>query len=420
MKSKWKIILPVSAIAIGAVALCLIFFLNKEDAYRSIEVYNVEGTAEVEREVIGVLDAYAGMMLQNEDNVAVEASSYLYLKLDEDKYVLLEPGTKVRLIATGNSENSKTTIYLETGAIVSRIDNELSEDSVYEVVTPNSTMAVRGTIFRIEVSVNTEDEVKEEGNPVPTQTKVLVFEGQVDSKLIQPSGEVSETVVQISANTSITIEMTEMESEYAGEPIELKAKEYEQMNLEILDFLVEAVEEREEQGKELDIPAEVVEEIKEIVEKWEPTPTPVPTNTPMPTNTSTPTPLPTDTPTPEPTATNTPAPTMTHTPTPEPTATNTPEPTMTHTPTPEPTPTNTPVPTPTNTPTPIPTNTPTPTPLPVYTVTFLYEYNTFAKQQVEYGRYATEPMLLPALSGYWEFDFTEPITEDTEILWISE
>ena len=373
MKNKLKFILPIGIALVAVLVLCLVLFLKKDEAYRSIKVYNIEGSAEVEREVIGVLNAYTGMMLQNEDDVTVETESYLYLQLDEDKYVLLEPGTKVHLLATGSSENSKTSIYLESGAIVSRLDNELSEESVYEVITPNSTMAVRGTIFRIEVTVNTEEE-SEAGTTMPTQTKVLVFEGKVDSKLIQPDGEISEETVQISANTSVTIEMTEVESEYVGEPIEVEMKEYEELNLEILGFLVEAVEEREEQGEEMEIPVEVIEEIKEIVEKWEPTPTPTATNTPAPT------------------ATNTPVPT----------------------------PTNTPTPTPTNTPTPTPTNTPTPTPLPVYTVTFFYQTNTFATQEVEHGAYATMPTLLPALSGHWEFDFTKPITGNTSILWENE
>ena len=253
MKNKWKIILPIGIVAVIALATALFLFFKNEE-YRSIQVYEVDGTAEVDREVIGVLDAYAGMMLQSEDDVLVEAESYLYLKLDEDKYVLLEPGTRAYLKATGNSENSKTSIYVESGAIVSRLDNELSENSVYEVITPNSTMAVRGTIFRIEVTAAEDGE--------ETTTKVLVFEGAVDSKLIQPDGGVSEEVIRISSNKTITIKASAEESEYVGEPETVSNEEYIEMENKILKFLVEAVEEREEQGKEIEVPEEVIEEMK--------------------------------------------------------------------------------------------------------------------------------------------------------------
>ena len=399
MKKYWKIVLPIG-IALLAAIVVLVVWLIKREHYRSIQVYNIEGSAEVDREKVGILDSYTGMMLQSEDDVVVETASYLYLKLDEDKYVMLEPGTRVRLVATGNSENSKTSIYLEAGAIISRLDNKLSEDSVYEVITPNSSMAVRGTIFRIEVSASAEGEGGEGGGDgqtpsTPTQTKIVVFEGKVDSKLIDASGEVSEEVIEVTKNTIVTIESTEESVEYVDEVEEIV---YTELEVQTLGFLLDAIDEREEKKKqeaeknpvsatptpegdtgeveeeedELFIPQEVVEQIREIVETWVPTPTPTPTNTPTPTPTNTPTPTATNTPTPTPTntpaptATNTPAPTPTDTPapmptdTPTPTATNTPTPTPTNTPTPMPT--NTPIPTPTNTPRPTPTDTPIPTP----------------------------------------------------------
>ena len=213
-KNKIKILLLIGIVVLIIVAV--LFFLLRQEDYRSIQVYNVEGSAEVDREEIGILDAYSGMMLQSEDDVTVETESYLYLKLDEDKFVLLEPGTKVHLQATGNSENSKTRIYLESGAVVSRLDNELSLDSVYEVTTPNSTMAVRGTIFGIEVSQQKEGEESE--------TKILVFEGAVDSKLIMPDGQVNDHVIQVTSNTKITIQATNETTEFVGEPEAVEEK----------------------------------------------------------------------------------------------------------------------------------------------------------------------------------------------------
>lgn len=49
------------------------------------------------------------------------------------------------------SEKSKTVIELQSGAITNDIRNKLSEGSSCEVNTPNSTMSVRGTMFRVVV-----------------------------------------------------------------------------------------------------------------------------------------------------------------------------------------------------------------------------------------------------------------------------
>lgn len=262
MKKKLKYILPISVVLIVAVILVFVF-LMKEESYRVIQVSNVDGTAEVEREEIGVLDAYNGMRLQTEDAVLVEAESYLYLKLDEDKYAMLEPGTKIRLKATGNSTNSKTSIYLESGAIVNRLDSKLSEESSYEISTPNSTMAIRGTIFRVEV-LPTED-----GSGV--ETLVSVYEGEVASQLIQPDGTIEDAVILVANDKSILIRNTETETTLVNDPENV---EYEELKKNVLDFIMKAIEEREDSG----ISQETEEIIKETLEALEePTPTPVPT-----------------------------------------------------------------------------------------------------------------------------------------------
>lgn len=262
MKKKLKYILPISVVLIVAVILVFVF-LMKEESYRVIQVSNVDGAAEVEREEIGVLNAYNGMILQTEDDVMVEAESYLYLKLDEDKYAMLEPGTKIHLKATGNSANSKTSIYLESGAIVNRLDSKLSEESSYEISTPNSTMAIRGTIFRVEV-LPTED-----GSGV--ETLVSVYEGEVASQLIQPDGTIEDAVVLVANDKSILIRNTETETTIVNDPENV---EYEELTKNVLDFIMKAIEEREDSG----ISQETEEIIKETLEALEePTPTPVPT-----------------------------------------------------------------------------------------------------------------------------------------------
>ena len=309
MKNKLKIILPIGGILIAAVVILLVFLL-REEAYRVIQVSKVEGHAGVQRIDVGTLDAYAGMMLQSDDDVSVDTDSYLYLKLDEDKYIMAEPGCKMHLNATGNSANSKTAILLAEGSVVNRLDNKLSEESVYEVSTPNSTMAVRGTVFRVEVLI-AEDGVLE--------THVSVYEGEVACRLIQPDGTMGDEFILV-ANDETIIIRSEKDKTFLvyDEPEEV---EYEELERKILEFILKSIDEN--------VDNEVTEETEELI-RW----------------------ILSD-----------------------------------HTPV-------------------------------EYSVTFRHNGEVFTVQKVPGGERASVPILLPTMTGKWDFDFTNPIEQDTIIDWI--
>ena len=57
-------------VVIAIVVVCLILLLPKNETYRSIKVFKVEGTVEVSRNS-EVLEAYEQMMLKNNDEVSV-------------------------------------------------------------------------------------------------------------------------------------------------------------------------------------------------------------------------------------------------------------------------------------------------------------------------------------------------------------
>ena len=54
---------------------------------------------------------------------------------------------------------------------------------------------------------------------------------------------------------------------------------------------------------------------------------------------------------------------------------------------------------------------------PVYKVTFEINGSVFAIQEVREGEKATKPWLRPNPYGFWDWDFEQPITEDTVIYW---
>ena len=115
------------AAIVVAVIVIAVATSNKKEAYRTIKVYDLIGTATVNRGGNTDINAYVDMRLQSADTVKTGADSYAQLKLDEDKYILLEPNTEINLVATGDKKDSKTQIYLKQGAIVNAIENELCQ-----------------------------------------------------------------------------------------------------------------------------------------------------------------------------------------------------------------------------------------------------------------------------------------------------
>lgn len=234
MRERKKLLMTAGGIA---VLVILAVFLIKaavssgnEAEYRSILVSQISGSVQIEREQTGTLDAYAGMMLQSEDVICTGEDGYLYLKLDEDKYVMIEPLSRARLVSSGNEQDSRTSIYMEEGAIVNRLDTDLSEKSIYEINTPNSTMAVRGTNFRVQM-------IRDENGV--SHTYVFVFEGTVNCWLVFPDGSVQQET-PVTGGNQVQIRGDEQESSYValGEPVD-----YEELPAEVLDFLLTAVKE---------------------------------------------------------------------------------------------------------------------------------------------------------------------------------
>lgn len=381
LPTKLIVVIGVALIAV----LAVIFFLGpKEEAYRQVQVYEVDGTADVEREQVGLLEAYANMMLQNQDIVNVSEDSNMKVKLDEDKYILLEPKTKIHLEATGTSEDSKTKIFLEEGAIVCNIENPLSENSTYEVNTPNSTMAVRGTTFRVSL------EYDEEGN---SYTVAAVFDGKVESFLILPDGTVDDEGFIIEKGTQVQIKGTEEDTVYIVTNEDIPYEVYEKVTLQFLEIILE-------KGEDISIDEETLKELivqaieKETVEDTE--------NSEEIENT-------------EETSTESTEVEESST-----QSTKKVESSVTkdeeiadddiENEEPEDNITQPEKETETETETQVESET--------YTVTFSYNGETFATQDVENGNCAVEPKLMPAATGSWDFDFTEVITADTTIEWI--
>lgn len=241
--NKKAIVIIITFVVLAAItALVLFLTVFKDKSYRILKVFEVDGDATVTRKDIGDIDPYVNMVLESGDNISLK-TGLMTLQADEDKFIYLEEGTELVLNASGNSQNSRTTIELKSGAITNDIQNKLSEDSSYEINTPNSTMSVRGTMFR--VCVYEENGIK--------YTKITVFDGSVASYLVYKDGSKSETEVLVERGKEVLIYEDDKTTDYVYPPRDIAYDELPDNVLEILKAIVEG-------GRDLDISLEELEE----------------------------------------------------------------------------------------------------------------------------------------------------------------
>ncbi len=117
--------------------------------YRNIAVEEVNGYVSAKgKEKTGQL--VKGEHLVNGDYVEVSRESDLTMCADRTRFIYADPETGFRVEATDGKE-SRIKIVMEYGSTLHDITEKLDPGESYEVETPNSTMAVRGTTFRVTV-----------------------------------------------------------------------------------------------------------------------------------------------------------------------------------------------------------------------------------------------------------------------------
>ena len=246
--TKGKIIAGVSGtgcVAIGIAAAVLM----QGDGYRTISVAECNGTSKVVTQKQEEMDAYQGMHLYSGYDVSVLEDSDLTMHMDMDKYVYAEENTHFWLEASGTSEDSKTTIHLDSGSELNRIDKQLAEGEVYEVDTPNSTMSVRGTVFRVSVYTD------ENGD---TYTSLEVLEGEVDVRLKTEDGTYNGEEASVATGEAVLIRSDDKISEFVKkEDTIIRAIDYTSLPKKTAEVLISYIED----GKKLCITAEELSEI---------------------------------------------------------------------------------------------------------------------------------------------------------------
>lgn len=193
--SSKNIMIIICMAAVVIVAAVVMLLSKKEEFFRSVLVYELEGSAVIERADIGTIDAAENLYLESGDRVSVKDESMMRMKLDDDKYITAESNTVFSLEAKGNEQDSKTRISLEQGAITNEIQNPLSKESLYETATPNSIMAVRGTVYRAQLCDDGEG---------GQDMRLCCFQGTVATTPILADGTYGEEVL-VHAGSELTV-----------------------------------------------------------------------------------------------------------------------------------------------------------------------------------------------------------------------
>ena len=169
--SKKFLILGLLAVAVIAViSVVVVMTVKKKESYRTLEIIECVGDGTVyrgEKEIA----AYEDMKLRSGDTITVGENSYVRMKFDDDKYVYLEGHALIKLVADGTKQDSRTIVDIELGTMITEVQNKLSDKSVYEINSPNTTMAIRGTITVSKVEYEIPEITDAAGESVQIQKK---------------------------------------------------------------------------------------------------------------------------------------------------------------------------------------------------------------------------------------------------------
>jgi LPXTG-motif cell wall-anchored protein len=94
-------------VAVVLIGFGALFFFRKRNNYRLLKIYEFDGDGSVTRDKKGSITPYTNMVLESGDNIKLNTGK-MSLMADEDKFIYLDEGTEIDLVAKGNSKNSKT------------------------------------------------------------------------------------------------------------------------------------------------------------------------------------------------------------------------------------------------------------------------------------------------------------------------
>ncbi len=159
-------------IAIIIVAIIAVFVYKKRDkveAQRTAKIIEINGPCTIVREG-AIIDAAVDMPLYSGDTFYSGIDASARIMIDDDKFLYLDPATRINFTATGTPEETHTLIYVVSGSMLTEVKEKLADGESFDIVTPNTFMEIHGTKTLTAVVAD------ENGN---TRTSSAVLQGSV-------------------------------------------------------------------------------------------------------------------------------------------------------------------------------------------------------------------------------------------------
>lgn len=86
--------------------------------------------------------------LKSGDIIETDENATVRISIDGDKFVFVEPNTSMYIYCTDIASKGDISVNLSRGSVICEINSELKKKSSFVLKTPNSSAAVRGTVFR--------------------------------------------------------------------------------------------------------------------------------------------------------------------------------------------------------------------------------------------------------------------------------
>ena len=164
---------------------------------RKMSLVEVDGTIGIERGK-KTISAERGTELKSGDVIVTGERSGARIRIDDDKFLYLGASSNVLLTVNGTADNGKTIVFIQKGSVMTEVKRKLNAASSFDVVTPNTSMAIRGTKTLTEVYEDILGAIK---------TSAAVVEGQVSFKTVQKNkqGEVIVVPVNVGAKEGVAV-----------------------------------------------------------------------------------------------------------------------------------------------------------------------------------------------------------------------
>ena len=124
--------------------------LSSTGTFKDITIYENSGKNTVSRGKKS-LTAAKDMKLKNDDYLTVASKGLMRLCMDDDEFVYIGSGSEA-VVSKGWFSKSK--VVLVKGEMIAEVQKHLGDGESLNIVTPNTSMAIRGTVVAVKSTIN--------------------------------------------------------------------------------------------------------------------------------------------------------------------------------------------------------------------------------------------------------------------------